>query len=150
MDPELEQIVGELGLTTEVVMGLKRLSFAEASKRLDALKVEARKRYKKLAFKYHPDRNPDDPEAEALFKLLLPALEGIEQTFLHQMATQPSPAPSVTATASVRGRVRRAVRFTYFPPSSPFGGSVTTVTDSTGTTTATYDAAKAVFIRPTR
>src|SRR5260364_416244 len=34
---------------------------------------EIKKAYRKLAMKYHPDRNPDNKEAEARFKEVTPA-----------------------------------------------------------------------------
>jgi len=41
----------------------------------DASQEEIQKAYKKLARKYHPDLNPDDPEAEEQFKLVGEAYE---------------------------------------------------------------------------
>ncbi len=41
--------------------------------------VEIRRRYRALARQYHPDRNPDDPEAAAHFRLVVEAYEAIQQ-----------------------------------------------------------------------
>ncbi|NGP54545.1 molecular chaperone DnaJ [Thioalkalivibrio sp. XN8] len=41
----------------------------------NATEAELKKAYRRLAMKYHPDRNPDDPEAEAAFKEVKEAWE---------------------------------------------------------------------------
>ncbi len=41
----------------------------------DASGDEIKRAYRKLAMKYHPDRNPDDPQAEAMFKEAAEAYE---------------------------------------------------------------------------
>ena len=37
--------------------------------------ADIKKAYRKLAMKFHPDRNPDNPEAEATFKELSEAYD---------------------------------------------------------------------------
>ena len=41
----------------------------------DASAAELKKAFKKKAMKFHPDRNPDDPEADAKFKEAAEAYE---------------------------------------------------------------------------
>jgi DnaJ-class molecular chaperone len=45
----------------------------------DASKDDIKKAYRKLAMKHHPDRNPDNPEAEAKFKEVKEAYERITE-----------------------------------------------------------------------
>ena len=41
----------------------------------DASQQDLKKAYRRLAMKYHPDRNPDDPKAEDIFKEATEAYE---------------------------------------------------------------------------
>jgi molecular chaperone DnaJ len=41
----------------------------------DASEEEIKKSYRKLAMKHHPDRNPDNPKSEELFKVAKEAYE---------------------------------------------------------------------------
>jgi len=54
----------------------------------DATSDEIKRAYRKLAVKYHPDKNPDDPEAEEKFKKVSEAYEVLKDTEKRQAYDQ--------------------------------------------------------------
>lgn len=54
----------------------------------DATKEQIKKAYRKKALKYHPDRNPDDPKAEASFKKVSEAYEALSDENKRQLYDQ--------------------------------------------------------------
>ena len=67
----------------------------------DASDEEIKKAYRKLAMKYHPDRNPDNPKAEEHFKEAKEAYE-----ILSRRAASAPPTTSTAMPASIRRRAR--------------------------------------------
>lgn len=79
----------ELNAAPGHVQRLMPLPFKKAVEELEVIKVEARKRYKQAAFKWHPDRNPDNQaEAEARFKVLGFVLNELEALQIRQRPPQ--------------------------------------------------------------
>ncbi len=109
-----------LNVTPDRLHKLRMIPFPEAVRKLESIKVEARKLYKQLAFKWHPDRNPDDPNVEDQFKALGAVLADLEK-----LRIQPPVQPPM-------------MRFVYYPQASPFGSSIAYATTTTATTTTMW------------
>jgi DnaJ domain len=124
------EVMIALDATPQRIQQLQVMPFQQAVRALEALKVHARARYKKLAFQWHPDRNQGDSGAEERFKVLGAVLSDLEKLQLRP----PPPRP--------------VVRFVHFPNMSPFGSSVSyTMSTNTSTTTTTYNATRVAFIK---
>ena len=65
---------------------------------------EVRRRYRALAWQYHPDHHPDDPEASARFRELAEAYETIQQSRSRSRAAAPkfTPAPLYRERRTIR------------------------------------------------
>ncbi len=89
MNQQLEErLTAELGFTAERVSVLRKTPFEQAVSQLEAMKQEARGAYRKLVFKYHPDRNAGD---ETMIRALTRVLENLESLQIRRKQPQPPP-----------------------------------------------------------
>jgi molecular chaperone DnaJ len=78
---------------------------------------EVRRRYRALAWQYHPDRNPDDPQAAAHFRLVVEAYEAIREA---KAKARPRPAAQNYRRPRFSGREKLFEQFFGIPrPTSP-------------------------------
>jgi len=140
------QLAAEFGATPERLNRIRRTQYPQSAKDLAELQREAQAAYKKLAFKYHPDRNPDDLEAATeKFKLLpivLTELENLRvapqqrQRVARRMVFVPGFGIGV-ATSSATG-----------PRFDGFGQVIMDMTNAGGPSTrVAYDARRVTFVR---
>lgn len=92
------------------VLGLPQSASAE----------EIRRVFRKLAAKYHPDRNPGDPNAEKIFREASKAYELLtnprKHGSVHSQRPQPPPPPTIVPVVIRGGRKKRGARRGYMPP----------------------------------
>ncbi len=81
-------MAAELGVTPAKLQHLRQAPFHQAVKDLAGLKDEARRNYRRLALKYHPDQNRSE-DATEVFVLLGQVLKEIEA-----LQVSPPPAPA--------------------------------------------------------
>ena len=87
----------------------------------DADESTIKKAYRKLAMKYHPDRNPDNKDAEAKFKEIGEAYEVLSDPdkraaydrMGHDAFKNGGTGRAETANESASSRFRSALRFRY-------------------------------------
>lgn len=136
----LQALAQEMGATPDRLRAVQQApTFEEAQKRLADFKADMKKSFRKLALKYHPDRNPNDPTAEAKFKALTPILQEVERIQLQRRAPVPQ----------VRHIVMQQVPIYPGGPTVTNFASAYASVNNTGTTTTGYDARRVVFIRVT-
>lgn len=137
-------LAAELGVTQQALLYIRQApNFPEAERRLEELKAAVTKQFRKLGFKYHPDRNPDDPEATARFKFLN---EMVQQVQKWGVQAKPRPMPRPNTSMQVVFHRAGPVSTTAAPTSSSVFQKAYSSTTS-NTTTGSYDARRVVFIR---
>lgn len=141
MDRQLAlAIAAELGASPGRVQHIRSLPLQQAVQAIEQLKADVKKAVKRLALKYHPDRNPDRVEwATERFKVLMAVVAEIEG--LRVVARQPPP-------------IQRTVQWTHTSATSTattvnfHGGYFRWVTQPARPAPgANYDATRVVFIR---
>ena len=98
----------------------------------DASEEDLKKAYRKLAMKYHPDRNPDNPKAEENFK---------EAKEAYEVLSRPAEARRLRP---VRPRRRRARRLAAGPAASA-ASPTSSATSSARSSAAAAAGARTVF-----
>jgi hypothetical protein len=133
MISEIEKrLIIELGLTLERLTALQEAPYEQAVKLLENLKKEARASYRRLAFKYHPDRNAGNSEASKIFKTLSEVLRKVEALQIRPRRRPPPPT---------------VFRFDYEDPVQERRAPSYAVNPTAGESRP-YNASRAVNLRP--
>lgn len=133
MDERTALLAAEMGVTKDRVLKIRTArTLAEAQRLLEEMQADAKAAYRKLVFRYHPDRNPSDPEAGDKVRVL-----GVLLAEVQALRVQAPPQP-VAVWVSMGGPI------THGRPG--YGATVTSTNVGTGTST-TYDAWRVAYMR---
>ena len=92
-DSQMLTALGELGIQVDEFHAIRTPGpLAEMQARLDEFQARVKKAYREAAMRLHPDRNPDDPESEDLFKRVS---EVVRQLQALRVQERPRPRPQV-------------------------------------------------------
>jgi hypothetical protein len=72
-------IAAELGMTPQRLQAIRQMGYQQAVQAMEQLKADVKRASKRLALKYHPDRNQADPgPATAKFKMVMAVLQEVQ------------------------------------------------------------------------
>ncbi len=71
----------------EILSEASRIDASIPAIREDSASDDCKKAYRKLALKYHPDRNPGDEVAELMFKKVTSAYNIVEENLRNEFST---------------------------------------------------------------
>jgi len=141
--------MGLLGVHPAHIQNLQRLPYEQAQATLEKLKVEAKKRYRKLALELHPDRTGGDEDKATLFRIVTEVNNQIQAITLRQKLQRPVQRRVIIQTVYMQQqpqtvRVQRQTR-----PFQAFSNGVSATTNTTTTNTGNnrYNARKVAFMR---
>lgn len=103
-DEDLQAALEELGVTLLELQAVRAPGPMSVMKsRLEEFQARVKKAYREAAMRLHPDRNPDNPEAEDKFKLVSEVSRQIQALQVRVVSNYRTTATTTTWTTNTAG-----------------------------------------------